>query len=147
MSTSVFGAIRDDITTRVAAIVPTLDPAQRWRHVPDGRPAGDGGLSSRQFSTREIQPREHTGVAGGGEREEVWAVVLSVQYAAEAATTDRIAADHVDLISALQPSSTYPSGLRVRAIEIPEIERDEISGRISCRWPVRCTYRYAVSLV
>jgi hypothetical protein len=147
MATSVWGQVRQDTIDRVGRIVPTLDDRQRWRHTPDSRSGRTDTSSIRSYTTREVQAREHVGVAGGGEREEQWAVVLTVQYLADEAVSDRIGCDHGDLIAALQPISTYPSGLRVRMVEQPEIERDDETGRVTARWPIRCTFRYAVTLV
>ena len=146
MAVSAWGLILADTVELIAAITPTVDTQQAWRHI------GETGLGrDRYFSTRESDPGEGVEVYGGGERQEQRSILLRTYYQTSPELQDRIDADHVDLISALQPTRTYPSGawgaLRVRAVGEWERDDDEDTGAITVVWPVRHIYRFGVTLI
>lgn len=157
MSSSAWGRILDDTVGRIMAITPTVEPKQRWRHVPDSRASGDdqqrslGGGSPRQFTSLDIDRADDAGVAGAGERQEDWTVTLRVSYLPSQGVHDMVASDFDDLVKALQATGTYPSGswgaLKVRRVGPPEGPEHGDDGEMIARFPVRCIFRRSVTLL
>lgn len=150
---SAWGRIVDDIVTRVSDITPTATATKRWHHLRDTKATATeqvGGAAFRQFSTIELATPGEARVAGAGERQEQWAAVLLVTYPRVEGLQGLIAADHVDLIKALAPRSTYPSGTWgrccVRSIGEPEGPSDSGEG-VEVRYPIRIIFRHPVTLV
>lgn len=149
---STWGTIRLDTIHRIAGapdgspagITPTFDPRLSWRHIPDTR-RGDEGRD-RAFRTRDqhdAPPR----VFGAGERQHETTLIVEVRYLARELLGDLIASDHLDLIAALHATRTYPTGLRVRQVQEPELDEPDDDGRVTARYPIRHIYRVAVTLV
>ena len=150
----VWGTILQDTVERIGGaadgsprgIVPTIDAQLRWRHVPDSRIGVDDAGRDRTFRTLDPETEENT-IAGAAQVQLTWTVPIETQYLPGPGVMDRISSDWVDLVKALQPRSTYPTGLHVRAVEQPEIERDTERDRYVVRFPVRHIYRVAVTLI
>lgn len=150
---SAWGRIIDDIVSRVADITPTASTAKRWHHLKDTKSTTTeqvGGASFRQFSAVELVTGAAVRMTGGGERQEQWTVVLLATYPRVDGIQGVIAADHVDLIEALAPRSTYPSGTWgrccIRAVDDPEGPSD-VEGGVEVRFPIRVIFRHPVTLV
>ena len=151
---SVWGTILQDTIDRIAGasdgsprgIVSTVDSKQRWRHVPDTRLDDDDAGRDRTFRTLDPETEENT-IAGAAQVQLTWTVPVEAQYLPSVGIMDRVLSDWTDLVAALQPRSTYPTGLRVRSVEQPRIERDTERDRYVVTYPVRHIYRVSVTLV
>lgn len=150
---SAWGRIVDDIVSRVSDITPTASATKVWHRVKDSKAAPDeqvGGAAFRQFSTVEGGPSGDVRVTGGGERQEHWTLTLLATYPRVDGLQGIIAADHVDLVEALAPRSTYPSGTWgrccVRSVGDPEGPSDAGAG-VEVRYPIRVIFRHPVTLV
>lgn len=154
---SAWGRIVDDTISRVEGITPTAAASKRWHHVRDSKSTAAeqvGGAAYRQFSTVELQVNDAPDrVAGGGERQEDWTLILLATYPRVPGIQGVIAADHVDLIEALSPTSTYSSvrvagvvTLCVREALAPDGPLDAGDG-VEVRYPIRCIFRHPVTLV
>lgn len=153
---SAWGRIVDDTVARVKGITPTASREKRWHHAPDSRSSSTetvGGAAFRLFRTVDLETGDAR-VAGGGERQEQWTLVLVATYPRIAELQALVAADHVDLIEALAPTSTY-AGVRVagvvtlcvRDVGQPEGPIDAAEGVVEVRYPIRCIWRHPVTLV
>jgi hypothetical protein len=154
---SAWGRIVEDTVSRVEGITPTATASTRWHHTKDSKCTTTeqiGGGAFRQFSTVELQPNaDVVRVAGGGERQEDWTLVVLATYPRMPGIQGVIAADHVDLIAALAPTITYElvrvAGvvtLCVREVLAPDGPQEAGEG-IEVRFPVRCIFRHPVTLV
>lgn len=150
MALSAYGLIRDDCVSLIGAIVPTVKPELKWRLLEDSR--SDMGRGERMYMFGEVEPSDPS-VFGAGERQEHFEVPIEVTYTARPDLHDMLAGDLYDLIQALQPSRTYPSGntwsLKVRRIgnlEGPTIDDDDDSVR-TVTYPLVLIFRYQVTLI
>ena len=142
---STWGDIREDTIARVETLRATSDPNQSWRHVPDSK-AKLGAGRDRTFTTSSDHDQDPPRVFGAGQMQMVATLVIEAVYLAGPDADDRIAADHLDLVEALQPRNTYPTGLHVRAVGLPERDEADDKNRVAVRYPVRCIYRVSVAL-
>lgn len=147
---SAWGQVRKDTLDRIANLTPTVDSAQKWRHLGPTRDEDLQGATTRQFtSSSEDVTTEEDRVAGAGERQERWLLALRTYYLPSENVDDQLAADHVDLINALHATSTYPSGswgaLRVRKVLEPERDEGE-QGLTIVIHRVALTFRFGVTL-
>jgi hypothetical protein len=149
---STWAAIREDTIQRIAgaqdgspaAITPTADPRQSWRHVPATRQ--EQGGRDRTFTDR-VEATSPPRVFGAGQLQIEHVLTLETSYLSREEVQDVIAADHLDLVAALQPRSTYPTGLRVRQVDPPDIDPVDENSRVVVRYPIRHIFRVAVTLV
>lgn len=152
---SAWGRIVADIVERVSDITPTATATKRWHRAPDSRSSATetvGGAAFRQFRTVDLETGEAR-IAGAGERQEQWTLVLVATYPRIDQLQAVVAADHVDLIEALAPTSTY-AGVRVAGV-VTLCVRDvgqpegpvEAGDGVEVRYPVRCIFRHPVTLV
>jgi len=139
VSYSALGAIRDDIIALVEGITPTADARQRWSYIPRTRATSD---RPRAF-VLEVGQHDGGRFFGGGEREVHRTFTVVTVYSGED-VDDQIEADEVDLIEALQPSSTFPSGTwgAVRVRKALPVGRKESATKVEVRFPFMCIYRY-----
>jgi len=140
---STWGDIREDTIARVEALVATADNRQSWRHVPDSRDPAAG--RDRTFTTTTEYAEDPPRVFGAGEMQLDATLVLEVRYMVGPDIDDKIAADHIDLVEALQPRSTYPARLHVRSVGLPAKDEPD-NNTVTVRFPVRHIYRASVAL-
>lgn len=150
MASSAWGSVRADIIDRLRALVPTYAPEQRWRHVDLARATSDAvGGRPREWRDRS-QPGGDVAVHGTGELQSERLLTIRAYYTGGEELDDWLEHDEDDLIAALAPRSTYPSGdwgaLMVRRVE----QRGEAEvlerGGVAVEWVVRCIYRRPVTL-
>lgn len=151
MATSAFGNIVDDTIDLIAAIVPDFEATSRFSHVADS--LDEDGQGERCYTTRDAIDTEDGGVYGGGEVQKHWILPLRMVYHPRPNLLDMMQSDHKDLIEALQPSRTYPSGstwsLKIRRIDEPqgpELDDEDESIRI-VTYPVHLIFRYQLTLI
>ncbi len=146
MSHSALGSVLADVVTQLKAITPTVNPDQRWRYLGRTRDGEGKGSTDRAYSIRD-EPGGPVPIVGCGQRQEKRALLLRTYYLLGQDLEDRKSADHQDLISALQPRSTYPSGawgeLRVRKVGEPQ-DDDSTAGRLVVIHRVEVIYRFPV---
>jgi hypothetical protein len=152
MASSAWGEVRADVIDRLRALVPTFAPEQRWRHLDLARATSDAvGGRPREWRDR-TQPGGDVAVAvhGSGEIQSERILVVRAHYTGGEDLDDWLEHDEDDLIAALEPRSTYPSGtwgaLMVRRVEqrgqVEVLER----GVVAVEWVVRCIYRRPATL-
>jgi hypothetical protein len=159
MATSAWERVRQDTLCRIigssdlslSPITPTFDAGQPWRSPERPRKEGDGGRD-RELQARRWTPRGGVRVFGGGESQLSRDLQLEVWYQDSPDFEDRRACDEVDLVAALEPRSTYPSGtwgaLYVRQVIREEIATDEPkAGAIKVTYPIRLVWREPTTLV
>jgi hypothetical protein len=141
---STWGDIREDTIARVETLRATSDPNQSWRHVPDSKTKLGAGRD-RTFTTTTEYAEDPPRVFGAGEMQLDATLVLEVRYMVGPDIDDKIAADHIDLVEALQPRSTYPARLHVRSVGLPAKDEPD-NNTVTVRFPVRHIYRASVAL-
>lgn len=150
MAVSAWAQVQDDTITRVEAITPTYDAPQRWRYLPPARDVEERGRD-REFITDWRAGAGESVIVGASYRQERRVLVLHTYYQDSDGVDDMIASDHVDLIEALQPTSTYPSGtwgaLRVRLVLDPEAATEDEEDGLVVSFEIDCIYRYPVTVV
>lgn len=159
MATSAWEYVRQDTIGRIvgrsdlslAPITPTFDSAQPWRHPERPRKEGEGGRD-REIATRRWTPRGGVKIFGAGEAQLSRDLQLEIWYSDSPDFEDRRGCDETDLVAALEPRSTYPSGswgaLYVRQVVREEIAIDEPkAGAIKVTIPIRLVWRESVTLM
>ena len=151
MAVSAWGRVLADTVDRIRAITPTLAPQVRWDHVGPEKDERLIGATDREYTTRDLEVSGgDDAVAGAGYRQQRWTVSLRIAYRGADDVEDMIAADHADLVSALQPTSTYPSGtwgsLRVRRVMDLTREEDDETGLLYVEQEIEHIIRYPVSI-
>lgn len=152
MAVSAWANVRRDTLDAVRGVVPTFDAKQRWRHQGIERRGDDDSEDTgrtREFFDSWDDSGIDAGVFGTGEKQEARDLVLRTFYALSEDLDEIVDSDHVDLIEALDASSTYPSGswgaLKVRRVLDPD--GPELSGEVAIvKWTIRHIYRKAVTL-
>jgi len=146
---SAFGRTLDDTIARVEAISPRVDPGQRFTYLGSTRSVTLTGTSGRQFAVSSA-PSQEARIVGCGQRQDRRVITLTTYYLPSDDVDDRVAGDHQDLVNALEPGATYPSGswgaCKVRKVLDPTETRDEATGRVTVARGVEVTYRYPYSV-
>lgn len=152
MAVSAWGRVRADTIDLVRKITPTVQSSVLWQHIGTEMDERQVGAESREYTTRELSvpsPGDDQ-IAGAGQRQQRWQMQMRIVYRMTPDVDDLIGGDHVDLVSALQPSSTYPSGtwgaLRVRRVLDLERDDDLEEGVVVVRQTVEHIVRYPVSI-
>lgn len=153
MATSAWERVRQDTIGRIignsdlslSPITPTFDSTQPWRSPERPRKEGEAGRD-RELQARSWAPRGGVQVFGGGESQLARDLKLEVWYLDSPDFEDRRHCDEVDLVAALEPRSTYPSGswgaLYVRQVVREEIATEEPkAGAIKVTIPIRLVWR------
>lgn len=151
MSVSAHGNTLDDTVARLAAMRPTVWPEVRWQWIGPEVDERAVGAETREYTTRETTIAEdETRIAGAGERQERYTITLRIVYRMTRDVDDAIAADHVDIINTLQPSSTYPTGswgsCRIRRVAEVTRDDDADAGVVVVGQAVECILRYPVTI-
>jgi len=146
MATSAWANVLEDTFEAIEAIDPTYDVEQCWRHIARPRKRGDGARD-REFDSLVWKPND-VRVFGGNEDQLGRDLQIRVSYTNSEGYEDRRHSDEQDLITALEPRSTYPSGswgsLHVRRVmreSIEVFEDDQDSGHIFVIYPIRLIWR------
>jgi hypothetical protein len=152
MSVSAWGLARDDTIDLIRAIVPTVYPGVLWQHLGADVDERAVGAESREYTTREVSLADpgEVAIGGAGQRQERYALQLRIVYRMTEYVDDMIGGDHVDLINALQPSSTYASGtwgsLRLRKVTDFIRDDDTEEGVVVVRQTVEHMVRFPVTI-
>lgn len=146
MATSAWQYVLDDTFSDIEGITPTYDAEQLWRRIPRPRPEGEGARD-REYSARKWVNVTDVRVFGGGEDQLGRDLMVRVCYTDAPEFEDRRHCDEQDLIAALEPTSTYPSGswgaLKARRVvrEAVEIDDETYSGCVVVTYPIRLIWR------
>ncbi len=159
MATSAWEYVRQDTLGRIVGssalslspVTPTFESTQPWRNPERPRKEGEGGRD-REIIARRWVPRGGVQVFGGGESQLSRDLQLEVWYCDSPEYEDRRHCDEVDLVAALEPRGTYPSGtwgaLYVRRVIREEIAVEEPkAGAIKVTIPIRLVWRELTTLV
>lgn len=150
-ASSAWGNVREDTIDRILAIAPTFQGSQKWRHDTRLRSTDEEEDRGRTRQFRDDwRPGGDAAVFGSGEAQRARELILRTYYEIGPDLDDYLGHDNDDLIKALDPNGTYPSGtwgaLKVRRVLEPEGLENLGGGVAAVNWIVRLVYRRPVTL-
>lgn len=146
MAVSAWANVIEETIEDISSFTPTYEATQKWRCIPRPRPESETGGRDREFVARRYVNAVGVRVFGGGEDQLGRTLYIDAWYTDSPEFEDRKHCDEQDLIAALEPTSTYPTGTWGQC-KVRKVVREEITveptkgGSIKVSYPVLLIWR------